>query len=405
MTQKLCIKKRADYTQLPLIFSKNTVVFPHSVTPIYLSKESNHLNSKDYSEECKVFVSSAQESNGNLLGTVCHILRAKNAPNNKVKVILQGIERATVIKKHEKNGCSFVDVNLSKDAPISTKGLLIKKNLCHSIKKSLKRVFDLGKILSPQLVSICKDETTIYDFETLVINHLNLSLLEKQSLLSLENQNLRFEKINDLLCKEVEDLLEQKRLECQTKVVFGEMGRDNGFVCENNPFLLPKNQEGHGLQGEFKRFNIVKTLPLLESAKIPLLSQLDRLAQLPKESIEFNNLVSYFDHLIKIPWENKVSNFSLNINSIEKDLAKKHYGLENVKERILEYLSLKKLNPTSKGLILCLVGPPGVGKTSVGESVASALGKPFVRISFPVVLKGTSAALPITEVLETSESG
>ena len=231
----------------------------------------------------------------------------------------------------------------------------------------------MGKILSPRLVHIIDNKIFSQNIDALILSHIHLSPVEQQSILELRSRELRLERINNYLCQEIEILFEQERIKHQTNKVFS-IYKATSDKTDNTP-LSQKN-----LPPESKFLKLIESAPLLLEHKDFLLQQVDRLNYLSKDSVEYQNLSSYLENIAKIPW-NSFSSPSENFAEVKEKLNQDHYGLEDVKQRILEYLALRKLNPENKGMILCLVGPPGVGKTSIGESIANALHRPFVRIS------------------------
>ena len=175
--------------------------------------------------------------------------------------------------------------------------------------------------------------------------------MEQQSILELRSRELRLERINNYLCQEIEILFEQERIKHQTNKVFS-IYKATSDKTDNTP-LSQKN-----LPPESKFLKLIESAPLLLEHKDFLLQQVDRLNYLSKDSVEYQNLSSYLENIAKIPW-NSFSSPSENFAEVKEKLNQDHYGLEDVKQRILEYLALRKLNPENKGMILCLVGPQG----------------------------------------------
>ena len=264
--------------------------------------------------------------------------------------------------------------------PTAPENTLEAEALIRTVKEELGKIVALGKAVSPEVMVIVENMQEPGSLADLVASNIGLKVEEAQGLLEVVDPLERLKKVNDFLNKESELLNMQARIQSAAKEEMGKSQREY-YLREQ----LRAIQQELG-ETDARSEEIAELRKAVSAAKMPqpvekeALKQLGRLEQMHPDAAEASMLRTYLDWLVEIPW-GKATKDSLEINRASEILNEDHYFLEKVKERILEFLAVRKLKKKMKGPILCFVGPPGVGKTSLGKSIARAMGRKFVRIS------------------------
>ncbi|MBT3455781.1 AAA family ATPase, partial [bacterium] len=379
-------KKKNEF--LGLLPLKNVVILPKSIIPVIVGRSSS-IESVEYALKNgkNIFITTQKNSNTEtptindvfMYGTRSKILQVMRMPNKTLKILVEGINRARVIESkivgsHITVNCEDVETT-GKDYTVEVEALWrILRNLYNSYSKLNEK--------APSDIDIMTKDIDDIDFlaDIVAINISNLSIAERQEILETSDLKERLKKINRFLKKEIEVLKMEKRIrgKVQTQV---EKSQKEYYLTEQ----LKAIQKELGREDQSTEINQIrekiKKLKLTQEAKEKVEKELRRLEQMPPLSSEAVVSRHYVDWMISIPWD-KISKDRISLAQAEKILNKSHAGLKKAKERIIEFIAAKKFSKSlTRSPIICLVGPPGVGKTSLGHSIASSLGREFVRIS------------------------
>jgi ATP-dependent Lon protease len=300
-------------------------------------------------------------------------------PDGKVKILVQGLSKASIKETLQTAPYPLVKVENIKD-PFITQITLETEALMRNVREQLERIVSYGKFLSPDMMFVLESVDDPGRLADLVASNLDLTVEKAQEILEILDPVERLKALNELVGKEVQVLAMQAKIQSQAKEEITKTQREY--------FLREQMRAIRSELGEVdERTDEIKTLQQkIKKAKMPkevekeARRELDRLEQMHPDAAEASMVRTYLDWLIDMPWS-KATTDNLDLQKAKKVLEEDHYDLEKVKERILEYLSVHKLKKKMKGPILCFIGPPGVGKTSLGRSIARALGRKFVRIS------------------------
>jgi len=378
-------KKGADkvFAVLPL---RDIVVFPHMIVPLFVGREKSVKALEHVMQEDKQILLVTQKSPsedepkaGDLyeVGTVGHILQLLKLPDGTVKVLVEGGQRYKVNKYIEKEDFIEADAKAMKEPTIINEEL---EALARAVISQFEQYVKLNKKIPPEvLVSINQIEEPAKMADT-VASHLTLKIEEKQELLELKSVSERLEKIYSFMEGEIGVLQVEKRVRNRVKRQMEKTQREY-YLNEQMKAIqkeLGEGEEGVDELGEIEKK--IENTKLSKEAREKAKNELKKLRQMSPMSAEATVVRNYLDWILAVPW-NKRSRVKKDIKDALKVLDKDHYGLEKVKERILEYLAVQQRTNKVKGPILCLVGPPGVGKTSLGNSIAKATNRNFVRVS------------------------
>ena len=372
---------------LPLLPIRDIVIYPYMMLPLFVGRDvSIRAVEESLSRDRLIFLvaqkNSAEEapnpSDINRVGTIASIMRMLKLADGRVKILVQGLSKGEVDTYLRER--PFFEVKIRKvieptlpEVPIEVEALM------RTAKEKIEQILNL-KNLPPEIVMVTDNISDPGVLADLVASNLRLKIEESQVILEIFDPIERLKKVNELLSRELELSTMQARIQNQAKEEMSKTQRDY-FLREQ----LKQIQQELG-EGDERTEEINELKKQLDKAKMPVDvkreadKQLKRLEQMHPESSEASLVRTYLDWLVDLPWGKKTKD-NLNIKKAKQVLDEDHYNLEKIKERILEYLAVNKLRRKIKGPILCFVGPPGVGKTSLGRSVARALGRNFVRIS------------------------
>ncbi len=380
--------------EIPLLPLKDLVVFPHMIVPVFIN-EALCINAVKASmaRDSKIFLSAFQVTGSNdaelrstiappfdvyATGTICAVMRTRILPDGRMKVVIQGLSRARIEA-----------VAIHNDIPFGTIGPLAEKKgissqaeveaMVRIIKESLERIVALGKILSPEILMILEDITDPSRLADIVAANLGLKVEEAQHILALGDPLERLKKVHFFLSKEIEVFKMQAKIQSQAREEFDRVQKDQ-FLREQIKALRNELGDSQPREEYAEIWQKINNLGLEGSALEEVSRQLKRLERMHPDSSEASIVRNYLDTVLSFPWKTKTEDCIV-IKQVFAVLEADHFGLKHVKDRILEYLAVKKLNPQVKGPILCFIGPPGVGKTSLGRSIAAAMGRKFHRIS------------------------
>ena len=374
--------------KLPVLLLRDIVVFPYMIVPLFVGREkskgaidaalSSHrmillLTQKDMETE------DPKREEVYDMGTVALIMRMLKLPDGRIRILAQGLTRARVEGYEEENGHIVAQVGVLTE-PDEGEKTLESEALVRNVRSGLEKAAALGKSIPPEVLIIATNVEEPGRLADLTAANLELKVPEAQDILEIVDPVQRLRKIHELLAKELELLDVQSRISTEAKGEMDKMQRQY-FLRQQMKAIQKELGEGNELQEEIKGYqDKLKKLKVAEEVREELDKQISRLAQMHPESAETTVVRNYLDWMFTLPW-NKSTVDNLDLRKAKKILDEDHYGLDKVKERILEYLAVRSLSKTIKGPILCFVGPPGVGKTSLGRSIARALGREFIRIS------------------------
>jgi ATP-dependent Lon protease len=374
--------------KLPLLPVRDIVVFPYMVIPLFITREKSIKSLEEaLSKDRLIFlvaqkkVSEEDPSPKDLyrVGTVAVVMKMLKLPDGKVKILVQGLSKASIQETLQTAPYLLVKVENIKD-PFITEITLETEALMRNVREQLERIVSYGKMLSPDLMFVLESVDDPGRLADLVASNLDLPVEKAQDILEILGPVERLKALNELLGKEVQVLTMQAKIQSQAKEEMTKTQREY-FLREQLRAIRTELGEGD------ERTEEVKTLrQKIKKAKMPkevekeARRELERLEQMHPDAAEASMVRTYLDWLVEMPWSSSTPD-NLDLHKAKKVLDEDHYDLEKVKERILEYLSVHKLKKKMKGPILCFVGPPGVGKTSLGRSIARALERKFVRIS------------------------
>ena len=368
---------------LPL---RDIVVFPHMIVPLFVGREKSVRALEAVMKEDKQILLVAQKNAAQddpsvediyRIGTVSTILQLLKLPDGTVKVLVEGGRRARISGFKDTDSYFEAFVEAMPDQGGDAKEL---EALGRTVVSQFEQYIKLNKKIAPEvLVSLNQIEEPSKLADT-VASHLNLKIAEKQELLEISKVGERLERVFGHMESEIGVLQVEKRIRSRVK---RQMEKTQREYYLNEQLKAIQKELGEGEDGKDENAELearIKKTKLSKEAREKAMQELKKLKTMSPMSAEATVVRNYLDWMLSIPWK-KRSKIRNDVEAAEKVLEADHYGLEKVKERIIEYLAVQARSPKVRGPILCLVGPPGVGKTSLGKSVARATGRNFVRMS------------------------
>jgi len=371
---------------LPLLPLRDVVVFPHMVVPLFVGREKSikaleHAMSLEKTiflctqKEAKV--DEPQETDIHEVGTIGAVLQLLRLPDGTVKALVEGRTRGRIDKFLESQEFFYVEVETliePEDSPLELEALF------RSLNSTFEAYAKINKKIPPEIVATVaaiRDPSHLCDS---MVNHLSLKLEDKQVLLAQISPMARMESLYEMMRSEIEVLQIEQRIKNRVKKQM-EKTQKEYYLNEQMRAIQKEMGDSDDMKNEIAELEEkIKRRRLSKEAGQKVRHELKKLKMMSPMSAEATVVRNYIDWILALPWFER-SRDRLEINAAEKILEEDHFGLEKPKERILEYLAVQSLVKKNKGPILCLVGPPGVGKTSLARSVARALGRNFVRLS------------------------
>jgi len=375
---------------LPLLAIRNTVIFPVLAFPINVGREKS-LKSINQSMDSERLLGIVAQRDGSIedpdtdelyeMGTMVKILKSVKMPGNKLNVIIQGLNRFRVLEYTETDTHLEARVELIEELiEEETLAGVEVEALLHNLREQAQKIIELSPHIPTEASFLVRSIDNPGILSDIVASNLNIGVSEKQDLLETLPVRERLEKVISLITKEIHVLELSNKIQSEVK---GEMDKAQReyFLREQMKAIQKELGEVDERQEEFEELKraIRKARMPKETEKIAL-KEFKRMSRMSPGAAEYTVSRTYLDWLVELPWQ-KSTKDQLDIARAGEILDEDHYDLTKVKQRILEYLAVRKLKSDMKGPILCLVGPPGVGKTSLGRSVARALGRKFIRIS------------------------
>lgn len=389
-------KKNPDYLVddeipkvLPIIPTVDIVVFPQMVVPLLILDEKIISGVEQAMRESnKVLLLAAQQKTDDYqapisisdlyhVGTVGNIMRVMNLPEGGIKLLVQGIARAHIVEilsDHESLQARITNVQYV-PAPFN------EQHAEHQLRDLIliiEKISSTGRLFGPDfqvILSQIQDYDRICDF---ILSHLNLTVPQAQEILEQDNFNQVLDLMHKYLVKELEMNGVHEKIQYHTRESINKSQKEY-YLREQMKAIQKELGEEGDLELDFLKKRLYE-LPLSEEARQEGIKQFKRLQKTSPESMEATVIRNHLEWLLSLPWGVKTED-NLDIQQAKKILDENHYGLEEVKDRILDFLSIKSLKENCNVPIVCFIGPPGVGKTSLGKSIASCLGRKYYRIS------------------------
>jgi ATP-dependent Lon protease len=387
----LDIKEERDIEipeSLPVLPVRDIVIFPYMILPLFVGRDMSVKAIERAMESDKLILLVSQKdvnvespSTEDLysVGTVGTILRMLKLPDGRLKILVQGLAKARVTNYSQSEPYYVGEIEKVEDKEQPELSLEVEA-LMRNVKELVDKSLALGKSFLPDIIVLIENIEEPGRLADLVASNLGLKADQAQELLEQTEPVDRLKKISEILNREVELLLVQQKIQSDVK---GEIDK-----TQREYFLREQLKAIQKELGEIdeKTEEILDLRNKITEARMPekvekeAIKQINRLEKMHQDSAEAGTIRTYIDWLVEIPWSQSTKD-NLDLKKAKKVLDNDHYDLEKVKERILEYLGVRKLREKMKGPILCFVGPPGVGKTSLGKSIARALGREFYRMS------------------------
>ncbi len=375
-------------SSLPILPVRDVVIFPYMILPLFVGRDMSIQAIEHAAGENKLILLASQkdvnvenptEDDIYTVGTVGTILRMLKLPDGRLKVLVQGLTKARITEIVQTDPFYVGEIEKIVDAE-EVKMSIEVEALMRNVKELVDKSLALGKSFLPDIIVLIENIEEPGRLADLVASNLGLKAEQAQELLEESDAIERLNKISEILTREVDLLLVQQKIQSDVK---GEIDK-----TQREYFLREQLKAIQKELGEIdeKTEEIMDLRAKIKKARMPekvekeAIKQIGRLEKMHQDSAEAGTIRTYIDWLIELPWSFSTKD-KLDIKKAKKILDEDHYDLEKVKERILEYLGVRKLKKKMKGPILCFAGPPGVGKTSLGKSIARALGREFYRMS------------------------
>jgi ATP-dependent Lon protease len=375
--------------ELAILPLRDTILFPHAILPLAVARESSVALVNDAVKERKVIgvvtqrdpaVDDPVDSDLYRVGTLTHIHKMFKFPDGSLRLVVQGVQRFKLLQVHQYRPFLKASIELLPEPATPEQDVEVRA-LGQSAQGLFQRVVELSPTLSDELQTLAaniQEPARLADF---IAGSLpSLATAQKQELLETLDVKSRLDRLNKVLVKDLEVLEVGNKIQSQVKTELQKNQREY-YLREQMKAIQKELGEGDDQQREYNELREkIEKAAMPEEAQKEALRELDRLSKMSPAAAEYTVARTYLDWLVALPWS-KRTDAEIDIQKAKEVLDNDHYDLEKVKERILEYLAVRKMKPDIKGPILCFVGPPGVGKTSLGRSIASSMGRKFHRIS------------------------
>lgn len=374
--------------ELPMMAVRDVVIFNYMIIPLFVGRPGSveAVNEALNSDKLLMLVTQRDATKDDpspedlySVGMVCMIMRTLKLPDGRLKVLVQAMSKARVREYIRTEPSYQVKIDVVEDEDTGDISVEMEA-LMRTVRDQTEKIMSLRGILSADLMMIINNIEDPGRLADLIGSNLRLKIPESQSILEEVNPIKRLRLVNSLLSKELEVSTVQAKIQNDAKEEMSKSQRE--YILREQLHALQKElgdsdertQEIEELEKKLKKTKMSKQV------RKEALKQLSRMEMMHPDSSEATIIRTYIDWILDVPWRKKTKD-QLDLKSAKQVLDDDHYGLERVKERILEFLAVRKLNQSTKGPILCFVGPPGVGKTSLGQSIARAMGRKFHRMS------------------------
>ena len=377
--------------QLALLPIRDIVVYPFMILPLFVGRESS-IDAVEYAiknsdrlillaGQKDIAAENPKEGEIYDMGTVAMIMRMRKLPDGRIKILVQGLSKARIVDFKKTRPHFIAGVSRVEDLEVDAEPVAINA-LMRNIREQLERVITKGRILSPDIMTVLEDIDNPGRLADLIAANINLHVTEAQIILETLDPVERLHKISEILNRELEMISVQSKIRNAAKDEINRSQKEYFLREQIRAIKSELGEEGHSTDD----YEVVELKDKILQCKMPAeiekesLKQLGRLEKMHPDSSESSILRTYIEWLADLPWS-ITSEENQDINKAHRILDEDHFDLKKIKERILEFLAVKQLKGKSKGPILCFSGPPGVGKTSLGKSIARATGRKFVRMA------------------------
>ena len=377
-------REKSETRSLPMMPIRDVVIFPHMMTPFVVGREASiRALEEALAGDKRIFLATQHDASVDdpkpneiyQVGTVANIVQSLKLPDGNIKVLVEGIDRGRILKISNEDGYFRVSIQTKVFRTVTTPSL---EQLVQRVTSLFEQYVKLSQSLNydTMIAAIKVDE--IGKFTDTIAANLNVSVEEKQELLEIFDPVDRLTRLADILDVEIEKLNVDRTIQGRVK---RQMERAQREYYLNEKIKAIQKELGRNEKSELDELKKkIETAGMTKDALEHAMAELKRLEMMPPMSAESTVSRNYLDWLLAVPWKKKSKEIR-DISRAQKVLEEDHYGLEKIKERILEFLAVRQLVKNPRGSILCFVGPPGVGKTSLGRSIARATGRKFVRLS------------------------
>jgi len=375
---------------LPMLPVRDIVVFPYMIIPLFVGRESSIRSVEEAltKRDRLIFLASQKDITEETptpetiyeTGTVAKIMRMRKLSDGRVKILIQGEAKAKIKSFTKTSGTFEVSVEKVEDTVNAADATEIQ-NLVKKAKECIEKTIALGKALSPDILLVLDDVTDPGRIADLIASNMGLKVVDAQNVLETTNTKDRLSLVCQLLQAELDVLTTQVKIR-GTGRGDDQRGQRENFLREQMKAI--KNELGENQDSKSEEMDELKSKVLAagmpETVQVECLKQLGRLERMHPDASEATMVRTYLDWMVDLPWS-KQSEDKIDITNAKVILDDDHYDLQKAKDRVLEFLAVRKLKATMKGPILCFSGPPGVGKTSLGRSIARAMGREYFRIA------------------------
>lgn len=370
----------------PFIPTRDLVIFPGIITPLFVGREESVSSlEKAMLDDNKIilcmqkdFLKEEPELPGDVykVGVIVNILQTVKMPNNTIKVLVEAQERVILEDAFKEDGHYMAEYTVVQSSDIEE---AVGEALYRKVLDSFEKYAKLNNKIMPDLIANLRGISDVEKAMDMIASNLQIASDEKQNILETFDTEERGYKLMEVISKETEIASIEKRIDNKVKDKINQAQKS--YYLKEKISAMKEELEGEPEDDDIAELKgKIKKTKMPKYAKEKVEKEVKRLSKMPAFSAEATVARTYIETIVDLPW-NKSSKDILDVSKASQLLDEDHYGLKEVKERILEYLSVKKLNPNMKGSIICLAGPPGVGKTSLARSVADAMGRKFVRVS------------------------
>ncbi|MFD2046242.1 endopeptidase La [Ornithinibacillus salinisoli] len=375
-----------EYKQLPLLPLRGLLVFPSMVLHLDVGRDKSVAAlEKAMMDDQTIFLAAQKKVSLDdpkpneiyQIGTLAKVKQMLKLPNGTVRVLVEGLYRAEIIRFIEEENEFIVEINKLEEY---TGDQTEEEALMRSLFGQFEQYIKISKKITQETLATVSDIDEPGRFADIITSHLSLKIKDKQQLLEIVNVQKRLQHLMKLISNEQKVLDLEKKIGQRVKNSM-EKTQKEYYLREQLKAIQKELGEKDGKTGEVSQLREkLEKSDMLDRVMEVAMKELNRYETVPQNSAESSVIRNYLEWLLSLPWTEKTQD-TIEINHAKKILDKDHYGLEKVKERVLEYLAVQKLTQSIKGPILCLVGPPGVGKTSLAKSIASSINRNFVRVS------------------------
>lgn len=373
---------------LPMLPVRDIVVFPYMILPLFVGREGSIRSVEEaLSKNRLIFLASQKEiteenptqNSIHTVGTIAMIMRMRKLSDGRVKILIQGVAKGRV-KSYLKTTPGF-EVAVEKiEEPQLASSVVECEAMIRTAREQIEKIIALGRVLPPDILLVLDDVTDPGRLADLIASNLGVKVAEAQKVLETNDPKERLKYVNEILAAELEVLQMQTKIRSQAKDEMSKTQREY-FLREQMRAIKTELGETDSKSEEMEELREkVISAGMPTAVEVEALKQLGRLERMHPDASEASMVRTYLDWMVDLPW-NKKTEDNLDLTRAKQVLDEDHYDLQKSKDRILEFLAVRKLKNSSKGPILCFAGPPGVGKTSLGKSIARAMGREYFRIA------------------------